>query len=520
MKRNILIFISLVAASLFLIIRFSDKTEYNLQKTQLRQKFIQPEKKVVDHSNFESLQKEFDTPQEVTLACIECHNKRHEEIMSSAHWNWERAAYVEGKGISFLGKKNIVNNFCTGATSNELACMACHIGFGMTDNQFDFENAQNVDCMVCHDNSHEYKKGSGMAGYPDRNVNLANVAQSVGDPQSHNCGVCHFYGGGGNNVKHGDLDVALLSTTREVDVHMAANGVNMTCTDCHDGKNHDIKGRLYSVSSENTNRLHCEDCHTNTPHFSEMINKHTSRIACQTCHIPKYAKENATKMEWYWSEAGKMDENGEPYSEEDSLGNHTYLSKKGRFRWERNVKPDYVWFNGTADHHTVSDSITSDTVYLNKLNGSYSDKNSKIIPVKIHKGDQIYDTKFKNIIQPKVYSVAKGDSGYWKDFDWIKAAEAGMKRMGLPFSGEYGFIPTKMYWPVNHMVAPADQALSCADCHTRHDGRLEELDDFYLPGRDHHAAVDLLGWLLIGASLAGVAFHTALRVWFSKKQKR
>jgi len=40
-----------------------------------------------------------------------------------------------------------------------------------------------------------------------------------------------------------------------------------------------------------------------------------------------------------------------------------------------------------------------------------------------------------------------------------------MKETGLPFSGEYGFAPTEMYWRINHMVAPAAMALGCLDCH-------------------------------------------------------
>ena len=40
-----------------------------------------------------------------------------------------------------------------------------------------------------------------------------------------------------------------------------------------------------------------------------------------------------------------------------------------------------------------------------------------------------------------------------------------MEVTGLEFSGEYGFAPTEMYWRINHMVVPADQALRCLDCH-------------------------------------------------------
>lgn len=36
----------------------------------------------VDHTRFEELQKEFATPQEVTEACIACHNERHKEVMA------------------------------------------------------------------------------------------------------------------------------------------------------------------------------------------------------------------------------------------------------------------------------------------------------------------------------------------------------------------------------------------------------------------------------------------------------
>ena len=40
-----------------------------------------------------------------------------------------------------------------------------------------------------------------------------------------------------------------------------------------------------------------------------------------------------------------------------------------------------------------------------------------------------------------------------------------MKASGLPYSGEYGFAETVMYWPINHMVSPKDKALKCGDCH-------------------------------------------------------
>lgn len=512
MYKNLLITGISVFVILFAVTSLHRPKPVNLKLEKLKQAYSIKPVSSVDHSKFPMLQKKFKTAQEVTEACITCHTERHKEIMASSHWNWERAAYVEGKGLTFVGKKNVINNFCIGASSNEQACAKCHIGFGMSNDKYDFKNARNVDCMVCHDNSDEYMKGSALAGYPARTVNLTKVARSVGAPNKHNCGSCHFYSGGGNNVKHGDLEESLLACTKDVDVHMAANGMDMECTACHNGKNHNIAGRLYSVSSTNTNRATCEQCHTNTPHFSKLLNQHGGKIACQTCHIPTYAKVNATKMAWKWSEAGRL-KDGKPYTVDDSLGNHTYFSNKGEFRWEKNVTPDYIWFNGTADHYAVGDTISEIPVQVNKLNGNYNDPNAKIIPVKIHRGDQIYDKKQKMLIQPKLYSKHKGDSAFWKDFDWNLAAAAGMKRVGLEYSGNYGFVETEMYWPVNHMVAPKEASVSCAECHTRsQQGRLAQLSGFYLPGRDSNSMLDKLGRILVILSLVGVAIHAAMRI--------
>ncbi len=222
---------------------------------------------------------------------------------------------------------------------------------------------------------------------------------------------------------------------------------------------------------------------------------------------------NPTKMSWYWSEAGKL-KDGDPYHEYNEEGEDVYMSIKGAFEWEKNAEPEYVWFNGKADHYFIGDKIdtTAGPVQVNSLLGSHEDPDAKIIPVKVHRGDQIFDTEYLNLIQPKLYSKNVGDSAYWKDFDWDAAAAAGMKRIGLPYSGHYDFIETEMYWPVNHMVSKATMALQCNDCHTRNEGRLENLTGFYLPGRDNHATLDGIGKWMIILSLFGTALHGVSRV--------
>ncbi len=494
---------------------------YPSKVVDLKEKYAKPHQQVVDHSAFPMLDQHFDTPQEVTEACVSCHNKRDHEIMQSSHWNWERPEYIEGRGIVYLGKKNAVNNFCIGTQTNEQACAKCHIGFGMSDEGFTFTDKKNIDCMVCHDNSGTYIKAQNKSGYPDPALNLNEIAQHIGKPTRDNCGVCHFFGGGGNNVKHGDLEKAMFTPDRSIDIHMAVEGANLVCVDCHTTENHQMKGKIYSLSSMNVNRSTCEQCHTETPHENEILNEHTIKVACQTCHIPTYAKANSTKMYWDWSTAGKI-KDGKPFHEEDSLGNHTYLSIKGSFEWGRNLTPEYTWFNGTAKHYVLGDIIddTTKSLVLNELNGSYADFNSKIIPVKIHRAKQIFDPINKILIQPHLYDEKKGEGAFWVDFNWDEASEVGMNRIGLPYSGQYSFIETEMNWPINHMVASKEETVSCTSCHTRENSRLANLTDFYMPGRDYNPFVEIFGKLIALLTLLGVLAHGAVRIFMSKKNNK
>jgi hypothetical protein len=123
------------------------------------------------------------------------------------------------------------------------------------------------------------------------------------------------------------------------------------------------------------------------------------------------------------------------------------------------------------------------------------------------------------LIQPKLFAAEQGDSAFWKDFDWDLAARAGMQRVGLPYSGEYEFVETAMYWPINHMVSPKEETVSCAECHTRNEGRLASLTGFYMPGRDQNKGVDSAGNILIWLTLIGVLGHATARIFNTIKKK-
>jgi octaheme c-type cytochrome (tetrathionate reductase family) len=411
-----------------------------------------------DHSD--KLTGPFSTPQEVTAACLECHEDAATEVMGTIHWKWETDPRpVHGhEGTFELGKKNVFNNFCIALESNWPRCTSCHVGFGWKDKSFDFTNQQNVDCLVCHEQTGTYRKSPAGAGMPEPGVNLLAVAQSVGVSKRENCGACHFFGGGGENVKHGDLDHGLINPDSTYDVHM---GAGMVCQDCHKSESHKITGESTAILTDAQNRLNCSECHEGEIHKDARLNEHAVKIACQTCHIPEFAKGQPTKIYWDWSSAGQDKE-----VPKDEFGLPLYDKKKGDFVWAKNVKPELYWYNGKTSRYLKGDKLEPGKVLsLNLPLGEREDSETKLSPFKVMRGKQIYDTEFNYLIVPKVWG------GYWKEFDWNKASVEGMQAAGLEYSGHFGWVETEMYWKVNHMVSPKEEALKCTDCHGKGEGK-------------------------------------------------
>lgn len=399
----------------------------------------------------------YETGSQVTQACLECHADQANEVMATTHWTWESGPYQVDRRAEpvTVGKKNSINNFCIGIQSNWEGCTTCHAGYGWDSADFDFSDETKVDCLVCHDNSGTYVKGK--AGLPAEGVDLASVAQSVSWPDRVNCGSCHLNGGGGNNVKHGDMDDHLYYPSPDLDVHMGAN--DFVCTDCHQTQDHEIRGRAISVSLDIENQAYCTDCHAPDLHEDQRINEHTDTVACQTCHITEYARQDATKVYWDWSQAGQ----DRPEEE------HEYLKIKGSFVYDHDIVPTYYWYSGVEDRYLFGDPINPDgRTEIVKLRGDIDDPQARIFPFKVHIANQPYDTVYNYLLQPKTV----GEGGYWTDFDWNQAFELGMEVIGLPYSGEYGFTETSMVWPISHTVEAAEEALVCAACHSEN-GRLD-----------------------------------------------
>lgn len=211
-----------------------------------------------DHSLYEELQGPFDSIEEINTACVGCHNLSESELHDTIHWQWD-------------GKLDVINNYHPNVASNSKACGSCHIGYGLSKNLTGGIEPAAVDCLACHDTSGEYffsrfhqdgaectmchddgakalKNQVDEEGYRFKNFSLAEMAQMVGETSVASCGSCHFFDGGADGAKHGDLDSALINATFEMDVHMSAEGANLSCSDCHQTVDHKMAGSLYSFS--------------------------------------------------------------------------------------------------------------------------------------------------------------------------------------------------------------------------------------------------------------------------------
>ncbi|MGI9233857.1 MAG: tetrathionate reductase family octaheme c-type cytochrome [Woeseiaceae bacterium] len=426
-------------------------------------------------------------PYEGTESCMNCHGKIGDDVLTTGHFTWEGvASNIEGFEGGIHGKKDILNNFCIAIPSNEGRCTQCHIGYDYKDATYDFSDPDNVDCLVCHDQTGTYAKAKTTAGLPEPGVDLALVAQSVaansGVPTIDNCIDCHAKAGGGDNVKHGDLSMSLANTTRDFDVHMGTDGADLECVACHqvardaDGNllSHGIGGMPYHSVDEGVMKQ-CDDCHGDRFNIHVGTTVETvlnfaghDALACQVCHIPTFARNTSTKVEWYWADAGQ---DVDPVPVDAATGRPTYDKKKGTFVWANDVRPALRYFNGKYTKFLIgeNDQYTSLPAMLAEPVGDYTDPNAMIYPFKKMIGNQPADAGNQTILVPHLFGAAGGPNAYWGKYDWNLALVDGAAATGQTYTGAFEFVDTEMYLSVNHEVAPKEQAYgmdgACGDCH-------------------------------------------------------
>ncbi len=457
-----------------------------------------------------------------TQQCLNCHGKIGDDVMTTAHWKWQGTATgITGYEDQTHGKADMINNFCQAVPANEGRCSQCHIGYGWTDQSFDFDNPKNIDCLACHDQTGTYKKVAAPGGAPEPAVDLQSVAQSVGMnggvPPRATCVFCHSRAGGDDNVKHGDISTRMGKAkatdpaadpitylSRTEDVHMgydpvAQRGGDMKCVACHQVKkdasgnmiDHGIGGFMFHSTDEGVMK-DCEDCHGSVASIHagtsvEIITNSHDRLACQVCHIPTIARKVATYVDWRWEQAG-LDARPDTcaatptgIAADGVTQRGTYNKMKGCFTWATNVRPALRYYNGKWNRVIMGQNDsgldTSQPVDLGSPSATYHDADAKIYPFKMMTGNQPFDALDSTVLVPHLWGTVTGANPYWSKYDWDSALRdssaysATLTKYGAfqQYNGSYEFADTVMLLKVDHEVAPKEMAYGrntgCTDCH-------------------------------------------------------
>lgn len=413
--------------------------------------------------------------------CVSCHQKEADEMLDSLHMTWSGPTpeLVNTNGEE-LGKAiGGINTFCTYAVSSKGACYSCHVR--ADGNAPHPAEREDVDCLMCHSDTYQRKFVSdpenpvvvediygetkeyvfglvddqgNYTTVPDydkmpEGTDMVNVARTVHLPTTQSCLRCHATAGGGDWTKRGDIGRSSANSTREEDVHLAKDGANLSCVNCHSALNHKVAGRGIDLRQTETDvETSCVACHDSTPHSNATLNDHSQgQVSCQVCHIREYAKGGETEMARDWR---------------TPVWNPAFCSGQGGFVGEEikeaNVKPEYVWFDGTSYVYNVGETISPDErgVYtMAKAQGAPFDGRSSIVPIKRHFTVMPLHESGKIIPPAIMWMFMTGD------FD--VAVQKGMEEQGM--SGEYSLVEADAEMLITHGVDPKEKAPSCVECH-------------------------------------------------------
>ncbi len=412
--------------------------------------------------------------------CIGCHQEEAYEVLDSLHMKWSGPTpQLTNSSGEELGKAvGGINTFCTYAMSSKSACFSCHVR--ADGNAPHPPEIGDVDCLMCHSDTYQRKfiadpnntetvtnilgeqrtyifgKIDDQGNYltvPDLDkmpagTNMINVARSVTLPTSTACLRCHGKAGGGDWTKRGDLGLSSAHATLEEDVHLAQEGANLSCVNCHATSNHKISGRGIDLRQTEAPAPTCNACHGNTPHANVTLNRHAQgQLSCQVCHIREYAKGGATEISRDWL---------------SPVWNPNFCSGQGGFVGhevkESFVTPEYVWFDGTSYVYNIGETIAADGrgIYpMAKANGRAFDGKSEIYPIKrhftvmpLHENGQI--------IPPAIMWM-------FMTGDFEVAVQKGMEEQGL--IGTYTLVDADAEMLITHGVSPKENAPACVECH-------------------------------------------------------
>lgn len=413
--------------------------------------------------------------------CVSCHQEEADEMLDSLHMTWSGATpdLVNTSGEELGKAKGGINTFCTYAVSSKGACYSCHV---RADGNAPHPPERNdVDCLMCHSDIYKRKfvadienpvvvldaygvtkeyifgKVDSQGNYetvPDydkmpEGTDIVNVARTVHLPTTKSCLRCHATAGGGDWTKRGDMGLSSSHATRDEDVHLAKDGADLSCTNCHSALNHKVAGRGIDLRQTETNVVtSCQACHDSTPHRNATLNNHAQgQVSCQVCHIREFAKGGETEIARDWR---------------NPVWNPAFCSGQGGFvgeeHKEANVKPEYVLFDGTSYVYNVGETISPDErgIYpMAKAHGALFDGKSSIVPIKRHATIMPLHESGKIIPPAIMWMFMTGD--------FALAVRKGMEEQGM--TGTYSLVEADAEMLITHGVDPKEKAPSCNECH-------------------------------------------------------
>jgi len=403
------------------------------------------------HNNIKGL---FNSTRQVTIKCLECHRQQAAEVLKSTHWTWQRQRTVNGRTV-MSGKKDSLAGFAIDIASNPSRCLKCHISSNPGPDVFAKADQADIDCLVCHDTTGKYTRSSELTQLEQGDFEI--IARNVGRSLPGNCVSCHFADCGLSVSSQATSTATGLRSSFQTDIHMADRVGAFTCQTCHvNGSGHSFSRTMVYGSGLISRNGGCSSCHTNAPHKLDRLNSHTNVIACRTCHIPEYAPKTPAITSWNWMLTGK----NEPIFQTVRGGRNIFQDRNG-FTTSTMIQPVYMWDDGSDLLYSRGQRVRPhELTYLQRPSGR--SPKAKIAPFRVLYGTQLYDTKYRYLISPLL--SAQGGA-LFSGPDWDTIAREGMKAIILPYSGQYGVVPTATYRRINHGVVSAPDALGCMDCH-------------------------------------------------------
>ena len=398
--------------------------------------------------------------------CLSCHEDQARQMYASTHYQWQGEALYMTSGPALQGKiSDAVNSYCINILGNWNDCGNCHVGLGarpVLTADPSAEQLRNIDCLICHQRDYKRKKVEGVF-VPDTDnmtITLAQAVQTVHRPDRATCLVCHAKAGGGDAVKRGDLALATASTSDiQYDRHMSTTGADLNCQDCHVTQAHRIAGKGSDLRQTDLDvKMECTACHSEKAgpagHETADVNRHVARVACQSCHIPTYAKDaadtpasEATETHRTWKSTASA---VAPYHPTGTRAN--------------NLVPRYRFWNRYSENYRIGN-----VAQLDPATGTYSTSRPEGAVDDTGADNKLYPFKYKTAEQPILDGagilIALDTSVFFSTAGPDAATRAGLVNMGYSGAETYSWVTTDTFQLLNHQVAPASQALSCASCH-------------------------------------------------------